>query len=260
MPDKPLSERFVQNAVASRLNKEYYRRRPAYVATEAYTRLKRADVFIAFMRARKRPYVVVVEAKSRTTIHQLRLKDHLLRLRWTARIITLALLFALSGTLGYQWYFNAINAVLLLGLFLLGSALIRNIARWLELSALKSVSAIEQLGRYPANEQWIAIGEDTFADEAGYKTLLTQCRKNRIGLIVVNRKGKLRLRAEPSPRHTFNNYLDRYGKQKDVLATISQDPGYGPTPAERKKRRRQIMNVLLMSGVFALLYLIIYDY
>lgn len=259
MPDKPLTERFVQDTVAGRLNRKYYKRKPAYIATEAYTRLKRADVFLAFMRARKRPYVVVVEAKSRTTIHQLKLKDNHVKLRWTGRAITLLLLALLSATLGYQWYFNAVNTVLLIALFLLGSAIITTLVRWMELSRLKSVYAIEQLGRYPANEQWIAIGEDTFAKPEDYRALLQQCRKSRIGLIVVTRRGKLRLKAEPAPKHTFNNYLDRYGKEKDVLKTIDNNPDYGPTPPERKKQRRQLTNIFLMLGVMAVLSLIVYD-
>ena len=259
MSTKPLSERFVQNAVADRLNKQYYRRHPAYIATEAYTKLKRADVFLAFMRARKRPSVVVVEAKSRTTIHQLKLKEDGKRLRWTARIITLLLLLFLSSVLGYQWYFNTVNTLLLIGLFLNASAVIRTIVRWLELSMLRSVSAIDQLGRYPANEQWIAIGEDTFTQPAEYRALLEQCRKVRIGLIVVTRRGKLQLKAEPAPKHTFNNYLDHYGRRKEVLAAISEDPDYGPTPAERQKQRRQIRNAFLMLAIIALLYLVFYN-
>ena len=259
MPKKPLPERFIQEAVAARLNKKYYRRRPAYMATEAYTKLKRADVLLAFMRARGRPYVVVVEAKSRTTIHQLKLKEDKGKLWWTGRIVTLLLLVALCATLGYQWYFNAINALLLLTIFVFGSVLITAFVRWLEINALKSVGVIEQLGRYPANEQWIAIGDDTFVNPEEYRVLLRQCRKNRIGLIVVKSSGRLRIKAEPAPKHTFNNYLDRYDKERQVLAAIESNPDYGPTPSERKKRRRQILNILLMLGLMIALSLIVYD-
>ncbi|OAV43213.1 hypothetical protein [Lewinella sp. 4G2] len=259
MPAKPMTERFVQNAVAERLNKKYYRRRSAYVATEAYTKLKRADVLLAFMRARNSPYVVVVEAKSRTTIHQLKLKDNHKRLRWTGRGVTLILLALLSGTLGYQWYFNAVNTVLLLSLFLLGSVIITSVMRWLVLTRLQSVGAIEQLSRYPANEQWIAIGEDTITKEEDYAALHRQCRKNRIGLIVVNKRGKLKIKTEPAPRHTFNNYLDPYGKKKEILKVIEERPEYGATRAERKKRRRQLVNILLLVGLVAVLSLLFYE-
>ena len=254
-----MTERFVQDTVAERLNKQYYRRRPAFIATEAYTKLKRADVFLAFMRARGRPYVVVVEAKSRTTIHQLKLRDDRKKLRWTGRVSTLILLAALSGALGYQWYFNAVNTVLLISLFLMGSAIITAFVRWLELTRLKSVGAIEQLGRYPANEQWIAIGDDTFTQPEDYRALLKQCKKNRIGLLVVNRRGKMRIKAEPAPKHTFNNYLDRYGKKKNILAVIDNNPDYGPTRSERRKRRRQAFNIFLMLGTFGVLCLTVYD-
>ena len=259
MPSKALSERFVQNTVAEKLNRKYYRRDSVYVATEAYTKLKRADVFLAFMRARNRPYVVVVEAKSRTTIHQLKLKDNVKKLRWTGRIVALILLVVLSGTLGYQWYFNAVNTVLLISIFLLGSVLISALVRWMELSQMKSASVIEQLGRYPANEHWIAIGEDTFTKQEQYEALLKQCKKNRIGLIVVTERGRLRLKAEPAPKHTFNNYLDRYGREEEILKQIERRPDYGPTPAERKKLRRQSFNILVLLGFVGVLCLTAYD-
>ncbi|MBC6996103.1 hypothetical protein QWY85_04750 [Neolewinella lacunae] len=259
MAKATLTERFVQNAVAEQLNRQYYRRKPAYVVTEAYTRLKRADVFLAFMRTHKRPYVVVVEAKSRTTIHQLTLRDDPDKLRWAGRLITIGLIAGLSAVLGYQWYFNALNTVLLLALFLLGAGLITKAIALLELSALRSVGAIEQLGRYPANEQWIAIAEDAFAKPAQYRALRRQCRKNRVGLIVVTAAGKLLLREIPMPRHTFNNYLGSYGKQSDILKIIEKNARYGPTPPERRKTRRQLLNALVMVSTVSIMGAIAYE-
>ncbi len=247
---KPLPERFVQDAVAERLNEQYYRRKPVFESTEVYTRLKRADVLLAFMRARGRPYVVVVEAKSRTTIHQLKLKQDAGRVRWLGRFLSLVVIVGLSAALGYQWYFNALNTLLLLLLFMVGAAGISALAGRLQLRFLGSVSAIDQLGRYPANESWIAVGEDTFARPADYQTLRDQCRKAGVGLIVVTEKGRLRLREYPRPRHTFNDYLSRYGKRKEILAKIDRNPRYGPTPPERRKTRRQLFRAaLLLAGV-----------
>ncbi|MTB49348.1 hypothetical protein [Lewinella sp. W8] len=256
---KPHTERFIQDAVADQLNKRYYRRKPAYVSTEVYTRLKRADVMISFMRARKRPYVVVVEAKSRTTIHQLKLQEKDSRVRFIAQLTTLGLIVGLSAILGYQWYFNALNTLLLIGVFVVGSLLIGTVIRWLELSIASSISAIEQLSRYPANEHWIAVGENTFVRPAEYQALKKQCRKNGVGLIVVNQRGKIQLRVIPKPRHTFNDYLGKYGKRKDILATIDRNPDYGPTPPERAKKRRQLLNATLLLSVVGLLSTIAYE-
>ncbi|MEM9930713.1 MAG: hypothetical protein AAF840_12885, partial [Bacteroidota bacterium] len=83
-----------------------------------------------------------------------------------------------SVLLGYQWYFNALNTLLLLSVFVLGSSLISAIVGKLELNALGAISAIEQLERYPANEKWIAVGEDTFVRPEEYETLKRQCRKS----------------------------------------------------------------------------------
>jgi hypothetical protein len=259
MAKKTLTERFVQNTVAERLNREYYRRKPAYVNTEVYTRLKRADVFIAFMRAPKRPYVVVIEAKSRTTIHQLKLKENPDKVRWTGRAIAIALIVGLSAALGYQWYFNALNTLLLLGLFVFGASLITAAIRKLELNILGSIGAIEQLGRYPANEKWIAIGEDSIAKPEEYQRLRKQCSKNGIGLIVVTTGGKLQLKEIPEPRHTFNNYLDSYGKETAILKAIDKRGDYGPTPPERRKFRRQMLNSSLLIGVIGFLGLLAYE-
>lgn len=259
MAKKTLTERFVQNSVAERLHREYYDQKRAYVATEAYTKLKRADVFISFLRAAKRPYVVVVEAKSRTTIHQLKLKEDPGKLRWAGSLITIGLIAGLSAALGYQWYFNAVNTVLLLGIFLLGSTAITALVGWLDLSRLQSVGAIEQLARYPANEQWIAVGEDTFAKPAEYRALRRQCRKNGLGLIVVTARGRLQLKETPTPGHTFNNYLDKYGKKTAILKAIQKDPDYGPTPSERRKTRRQLLNAAVLLGLVSILGLIGYE-
>ncbi|MBB4079817.1 hypothetical protein GGR28_002444 [Lewinella aquimaris] len=256
---KALTERFIQNAVAERLNDKYYGRKSAYVSTEVYTRLKRADVLLSFMRAKGRPYVVVVEAKSRTTIHQLKLRNNPKKVQWTGRLLTLAFFIALSGIIGYEWYFNALNTTLLLLLFVAGSLIITSVVGRLKLSVTKSISAIEQLGRYPANESWIAVGEDTFVNAEQFETLRQQCRKNGVGLLIVDARGRLTIREIPRPRHIFNDYLSRYGKRREILAVIDRNPSYGATPPERKQNRRRFLNIGLLLLVTALLVLLVYE-
>lgn len=259
LPVSTLSESFIQSSVAKRLNTVYYRRKPAYISTEEYTQLKRADVLLAFMRARNRPYVAVVEAKSRTTIHQLKLKDNRDKARRAGRLITIGLIVGLSVLLGYQWYFNALNTLILFGIFLAGTSLITALLSQLQLRLLSSISAIEQLGRYPANESWIAVGEDTFVRPQEYRTLRQQCRKNGVGLIIVDRKGRLNFKTLPKPRHVFNDYLGRYGKRNPILAKIDRPTNYGPSPSERRQNRRRYLNIGLMIAITGLLMLLAYD-
>lgn len=244
MAKNTLSETFVQNAVADRLNNQHYRRKPAYVGTETYTGLKRADVLIAFMRAPNRPYTVVVEAKSRTTIHNLKLKSEPGKELWWSRGLALVLMGALVLITGYEWYVNALNTLLLLVVFIGGVSLIGLLIRWLDFSFTKSISAIEQLAGYPANESWIAISEDTFVNRAEYLALQRQCRKNGVGLIVVNSRGRLSLRLRPTPRHEFNDYLAKYGKKREIMGKLTKTTRFGPTPAERARRFRQTVNFL----------------
>ena len=255
----PLRERFIQDAVAERLNRQYYRRRSAYVNTEVYTRLKRADVLLAFMRAPGRPYVVVVEAKSRSTIHQLKLRTNARRARWTGHLISLLLIVGLLLFVSYEWYFNAWNTLLLLGLFVVGSVAITALITRLQLRFTQRIGAIEQLGRYPANESWIAVGHDTFVQPEQERELHRQCRKSGVGLIVVNAAGKLALRQKPRPRHAFNDYLSRYGKRADILAHIERDPEYGATPPERQQNRRRFLHIALLLTLTGLLVLLGYE-
>ena len=248
---KQLSERTIQRAVAEQLNKKYYRRRTAYVSTEAYTQLKRADVILAFMRAPNRPYVVVVEAKSRTTIRQLRLRSR----RSGKGLLRVAPPIVSSALLGYAAYRYAWEPVFLLVLLVAANACLLLLLNKLSLRLLKSIPAIEQLGRYPANESWIAVGTDTFRQAENLSILRKHCRKNGVGLIQVDPRGRLSFPEIPRPRHTFNDYLSHYGRRSEILATIAHQPKYGPTPPERRQNRRRLAVIAgLLSITFLLLY------
>ena len=243
---KPLAERFIQQAVARTLNDRYYRRRPAYVSTEAYTDLRRADVLLAFMRAPGRPYVVVVEAKSRTTIRQLNLhrsnRGKWLRIACVLLIVAAAVYYSLGGD-----PFHCLVGGTAGGL------------AWLLLGRLlPDVPALRQLAGYPANESWLAIGEDTFTRPAPSRVLAKHCRRSGVGLLIVDRDGGIRWPVVPQPRHTFNDYLSRYGRRNEILATIEHRPHYGPTPPERRQNARRmgwiLLAICLIGGIGYFVY------
>ena len=236
---KALAERFIQQAVARELNRRYYRRQPAYVSTEVYTELRRADVLLAFMRAPGRPYVVVVEAKSRSTIRQLNLNrgGRAGILHWLPWVIAAA---------AVVWAWRGADPLLGIGVAV-GAWLLRAVL----LRTVPGVPALRQLGRYPANESWLAIGADTFARPDGRTLLAKHCRKNGVGLIVVDAAGRLEWPVIPRPRHTFNDYLSRYGRREEILASIDHQPRYGPTPPERRQNARRIIAILLLVAAVA---------
>ena len=240
---KPLAERFIQQAVARELNRRYYRRRPAHVSTEVYTELRRADVLLAFMRAPGRPYVVVVEAKSRNTIRQLNLHrgERGGKLNW------LPWLLAAAACLFY-WQGGELQLCIAAGV---GACLLRFLLR----RSVPGIPALRQLARYPANESWLAIGADTFAQPSGRAELAKHCRKNGVGLLVVDADGRLAWPVIPRPRHTFNDYLSRYGRREEILASIDHKPRYGPTPPERRQNIRRIVAIILLSAAVATLIL-----
>jgi hypothetical protein len=103
------------------------------------------------------------------------------------------------------------------------------------------------------------VGEDTFVRPAELRTLRRQCRKNGVGLIVVNRRGGLRLAVFPRPRHTFNDYLSRYGRQREITEVIGRRPEYGATPSERRQNRQRFVNIGLSLLLMALLILFGYE-
>ena len=236
---KALAERFIQQAVARELNRRYYRRQPAYVSTEVYTELRRADVLLAFMRAPGRPYVVVVEAKSRGTIRQLNLNrsERGGKLNWLPWVLA-------AGALLFYWQGGdpQLSLVAGVGAWLLRALLLRSVP---------GVPALRQLGRYPANESWLAIGADTFARPDGRALLAKHCRRNGVGLLVVDADGRIEWPVVPRPRHTFNDYLSRYGRREEILASIDHQPRYGPTPPERRQNARRIGAILLLVALVA---------
>ncbi|PPK88205.1 hypothetical protein CLV84_1170 [Neolewinella xylanilytica] len=254
---KPLTERFIQQSVAEKLNKEYYRRRTAYVSTEAYTNLKRADVLLAFMRAPKRPYVVVVEAKSRSTIRQLRLRKP--QGGGAGRLLRLLVTVTLAAGIAYAGYRRQLDGPYLLALFAGAGALLFWAIGRVSVRLLRAVPAIRQLAQYPANESWLAMGKQTFPDAGSLTVLRKQCRKNGVGLILVDDRGRLTFPEIPRPRHTFNDYLSRYGRRSEILATIDHHPNYGPTPPERRQNRRRLLYFLVLLVITAGLILLVYE-
>lgn len=82
----------------------------------------------------------------------------------------------------------------------------------------RQIDVINQVRRYPANEQWIAMSADVF-NEIGEKqsTLRKDCRREGIGLIRVSAGEKIMLLEKPKPQKLprgYEDFLSCYARAK----------------------------------------------
>jgi len=90
------------------------------------------------------------------------------------------------------------------------------------------IYAIEQFKRYYANEQWIAIGEDVFADrdDPYFKELRDQCIYNGFGVIVVDTELNAHIHITPSPVDLFEKKRKtvRFFSLAELTRRLQQTP------------------------------------
>ena len=250
----PITEQFVQEVIRTDFNEHHFKSSKLFVDTESYTiRGKRADILFAFKRGKFRIYTAVFEAKTRATLRDLKPIVN------AQKIWKIALIFAsLSYCAGF--YFFQISIVLDLWktiIFLAGFVGLILIYRLL-LSKIgftqgKSISAIEQLRKYPANEKWIAIAADTFVNPQDFKVLRHFCRQARIGLVLVAADRKMDIILRPIPDEALNQYIDQYKKSAEINAFFAETIRYFKTPSERRKSRIYLSNAA--CGVVMSLFL-----
>jgi hypothetical protein len=83
------------------------------------------------------------------------------------------------------------------------------------------IDVVRQVKRYPANEQWIAVSADAYneLDAALQDALLTDCRREGLGLLRVRSAGQVTLMEKPqsrTPPKGLDDFLTCYARS-DVI-------------------------------------------
>lgn len=193
MPNTTLKEKDIQ-ADAIEFLWNYYKKsssnRLAYSESEAHTKKrKRADGLIVWQRGKNRFRVASVEAKSATTLRNLRSrwdKDELnkgsLKTVQIVILIVIGILYSVSPfelhsiPLWVFILFVVLNISLPFGTKFLQKFFPR---------MFTTAEVIEQVRKYPGNEMWIAIGYDTFKKKEERKKFIQLCKDKGVGLLEV---------------------------------------------------------------------------
>jgi hypothetical protein len=263
--DDYISENFVQNAVCQQINSRFYRRRKHFVDTEVgiKNRKGRADVLLVFPYKNNKAFVVAIEAKSRKTIGSLKFADNYKKrlniARWGAGLLVV---FA-----GSYFFSKGIELVVDLPLSILfvisvigGVVILYNLLGKINMRFTQSIPVINQVKRYKANEQWIAIASDTLKGRrSAYLILKREAKKQGVGLIIVNHKGNLRFIHYPKPKyeHIKKDYLCYYSQESSIRRQIGQLRGvYIKTKAERSSIFSMVfIGIILILLMFFLMYM-----
>ena len=224
-----LTEKFIKKTAIEYL-KEYYTEKYQTekvfgrdeVRTNTDFKNKRADGLICFHSDKQIEHTVSIEAKSHRTLGSLLSYWNDEKLALHALIISIPLgLLAIIFTHDLSWYW--ISLITLLSIIFLFFMIVVVIG-FVEPNRYKLINVVNQIHRYPANEKWIAISQDSlnlaqkksnpeFHKNSDYDNFLQICKNQNIGIIVITRRTK-EILAEP--RFTSGNFLDCYAINEQI--------------------------------------------
>ena len=86
------------------------------------------------------------------------------------------------------------------------------------------IDVVQQVKRYPANEQWIAVSADAYSelDDALQEALRSDCRKEGLGLLRVRSATQITPLEKPQPRTPpkgISDFLACYARIRRKLHT-----------------------------------------
>lgn len=226
-----LSERIVQEKAIEHLRLHYNKtKRPEtklYCRDEVVTKDGiRADGFFCFHSEHKLYHVVSLEAKSYKTLDAIVPKwndRRMLKRISLYSVISMAL--ALSIVYSWKWYWILASLLAILISVFVGCIIYSEI---IQPSRHKMVHVYNQISKYPANEQWLAVSSDSLRliemrsnqfKQTDQEILRQTCRKRGIGLIIVSRKG---VSVDLKPSFKQGEFLENYAIADAIKAAIDQ--------------------------------------
>jgi len=209
MPRGRLNERHVQRVALEWLASYYadkvgvqavYAEMETVVSANCKLGIGRADGLVASLMPDETVYTAALEAKSARTLPNIMLRYG--DMQWLLHALIAGLLgMVVAGSIGWffsdswwlRWivppvaFFAASFAYLLLTT---------------EHARYRLIDVVQQVKRYPANEQWIAVSADAYneLDTALQEALLTDCRNEGLGLLRVRSTNQFTPLEKPQPR------------------------------------------------------------
>ena len=224
-----LSEKVVQETAQVFLYNRYRkkaRKGKIFSRTEVRTRQeyggKRADGILAFQHYLWGTYVISMEAKSFKTLSSIKPRRDDKLFIWNSikagiKICILSgMFFALYRMdVGFLQFMLPLN-ILVCGAITYGFFTLHGYQH-------KKARVIRQLAQYPANERWLAFSKDSLAlmPKDKLKALDKICRNKGIGIVVVSRKGRAKVRFSAKMQWKwFGDFLTYYSHEQKIRKAI----------------------------------------
>ncbi|MBX3050671.1 MAG: hypothetical protein KF753_04295 [Caldilineaceae bacterium] len=233
MPRGKLNEKYVQETANAWLLRELSNQTDVCAATcRAEVRLNpsivkyfgRADGLVAILKQSGEIYTASLEAKSSRTWKSISASysDR----KWAFHILTVGILCLILGIyLGTLidntlWFWVLAIAIPLIGMFVYTLITAEN-------KAYRTTGVIDQIRKYPANEQWIALSTDLFnrLSDGNRQLLLKDCRAYNIGILCVSPGRKVRCVFQPLRKTTIGlseNHLASYASGGAIHRELMQ--------------------------------------
>ncbi|MHC2993012.1 hypothetical protein OB13_16035 [Pontibacter sp. HJ8] len=187
---------------------------------------KRADGLLCFNKNNKY-YTVSLEAKSHRTLKALTSSyddtRFLVHSLITSGVLTCLTILTLIYTTEIKWYFSVLIGLTVLITFTILAAAFYDI---LDLDNHRFARVINQVKQYPANEQWIAYSIHTnnlllqtpFEKKRNNVEMLEKlCKRNKIGLILINSRGHS-IKIYPVAKK--GNFLHYYAQEREIEESV----------------------------------------
>jgi hypothetical protein len=258
--------------------KEYYRYRQREGGIELSSDLRGAggiiaDGFLSFPLKGGEQFQAAFEATSRDTRDEVRYQLDRQLLLWDAMALGMfvgAAALTAGNIAGWLTFKNVtwagcLAAVVIAAIFaaMLFAAFAFNWRRY------RYIYAIEQFKQYHANEQWVAIGEDVFAnyyDDRYYQELRQQCISNGFGLLIIRQSGAPLMQITPARQSLFKRRrrevsffsqedLARFAELGSLPKWMKKFKADNFMRFERQRRFQLVVigiSLLMISGIFYL--------